>query len=131
MRQYQVFRQTLLQGGQLTATGAAALRDAYQALHAGPEISCTLTRDEGRGIELAGGGELPPYVVRAGQWVQVGMSPPLIVIKTEYDANNRRLTATLGWYPRSFRGVLRQLYLALLAQHGNTNPNSGAKQATG
>lgn len=94
--EYGFVRKTLLSASAETATAAnqfvsTALNEASR-----PEIVAELRRDYTRGLELAGGGERPVWLVRAGEWVEVLGIGTLLIEQTNFDARTGALSVTLG-----------------------------------
>lgn len=64
--------------------------------HDRPLIGSTITRVDWRGLELYGGGVGPPWMVRAGEWVQVATGDLHQITHTAFDAWRGSLEVTLG-----------------------------------
>ncbi len=127
-------RSKLIEGGTIPAAQATALRDSYAGLHKSPEVQATVRREGRRGMELPGGGSLPAYSVRAGQWVQIGDPKvtgfgPQIVLKTEHDGYTN--TFSLGFFPKDIRQQVLNLIRAMRYVAASRNPVSGARPGTG
>lgn len=88
-------RETVLSGGTLTDLGAAQFAQTQLSVLTKPTIACTLKRTGG-GLFLPGGAEAPLHLVRAGQWVAVADQAPLIIVRSQFDANTHSLSLELG-----------------------------------
>ena len=112
--------------------GAAQFARTWLADRARPVVSASLTRPDGRGLELATGGEAGGQWVRAGEWVQVGRdepgNPPLPITATTFDAMTGALSVQLGPpNPRRLAGLLQRLTATAVAVQTQTNPITGGR----
>jgi hypothetical protein len=90
-----LMRGLLIPNSVQNSTAAANLRDTYLARHKEPIVSARVTRSGGRGLELATGGEAAPWLVRAGEYVQIGNERPLVITSADFDANSEDGFGTL------------------------------------
>lgn len=123
---YGVSRSQLVQGSTLSAAAATQLRDTIATLAAAPALATTITRTRGRGMERPGGAEQAPWLVRAGEWVQIGAEPPLIITQTSFDANAKTLRLTAQSAPKRYLNQILQLLSIAAHTLNRTNAISGA-----
>lgn len=110
LSKFGITRQILIEGGTLASSAAATqFANTYLALHQDSYVTCTISRDAGDGLDSAIGGALPPYLIRAGQWVQVGENAPLICTQTTYDGVKGTLQVTLNSQPLDLLSRIRDL----------------------
>lgn len=114
--------------------GAAQFAQTWLADRARPVVSASLTRPDGRGLELATGGEAGGQWVRAGEWAQVGRAepgnPPLPITATTFDAMSGALSVQLGPpSPRRLAGLLQRLTATAVAAQQGRNVVSGGRAA--
>jgi|SRR5262252_391898 len=83
--------------GSMSAGSAAQFAKTYLATHAYSRVSAKLQYAAGEGPEIAVGG-VPqyPWLVSAGEWVQIGAELPQIIIRAQYDAGSAQLDIDLG-----------------------------------
>lgn len=98
--EYEFTRAQLLSVGDMTASGAATYLSTWLAMHAAPERSIVVMRNSTRGLERGDGSQRAPYLVRAGEWVQIALGMPddplLPIVATTYDAFTGEGTFELG-----------------------------------
>lgn len=79
-------RARLLGGGERSSAGAYRAAATFVATHNEPVVTATLDRGGGRLLETAGGGLMPAWHARAGEWVEIeGLgSLPIIALDASY-----------------------------------------------
>lgn len=134
IRQFGVRRELTLDGGQLTSAGALALRDTYHRQHQRPRYRVRVSRRDGRGLRRALGGEVPPWLIRAGRWVQIpqlrdasGRPERYVIVRTEYQSGDDALTVDLNDRYGDGDQLIRGLQAVAAAVRTGSNPNSGAR----
>lgn len=103
-------RRYLLKGPSgITAEEAAQIAQTWLLLHRRPQEPWTITRSAGRGLRLAQGGELPAYLVKAGEWVQIADHDPVFILSTSYSWMSGAWTAQCAYYPPDYWVRLAQV----------------------
>lgn len=120
-------RSAIYQAGTgITAVGATQFNNTKLSAVSTAKIATKVTRTFARGMELYGGGERPAWLVRAGEWVQVGSEKLQPIIRTECDLFANTLTLELGaGAPPSWTNVLAGVRLAARYFANKQSPVSG------
>jgi hypothetical protein len=129
---YGLARRALVAGGEISADAAGSFAAAWLAQRGVPEVSASIARaydaaHAWRGLELADGGERPPWLVRAGEWVRVGDEPARPLSATAFDANRRLGTFSLGALPLDPAAWFARLFEVTGALLTKTDPVTGGR----
>ncbi len=120
-------RSVQIQGNTMTPFAATQYRDTFLQTAASPLIAAKITRTGGRMIGTIGGGLIPAYLVRAGQWVQVGDQTPLCVVATDVDAVAGSVTIELGAPSPNLPNFLTQIATQVGTLAAGYNVKTGAR----
>lgn len=123
-------RRTVIRGGEMTESGALAWQQTTLTRLRLPLEQTTLTIPfgSGLGLERVGGGVSAPWLVRAGQWVQLGRSAPQIITGTSCDFRSQTLTVTLGEAVASQPQAAHRLEQFRKKVMNRINPASGGRE---
>lgn len=110
----------------LNAAQAKQFRDTEAAIRALPAYAVKITLKQGQDLATVGGEPKPAYLVRAGEWIQAGDLPMLVVLHKEHDAMTQATTLTVGAYPPNWYTAMREAMRVAAAYKRLTNPNSGS-----
>lgn len=124
---YGFLRKVYIKAGTMTGPSANQFRDTYLVVNQNPIVSGQIVREKGRGFEVSTGTEVPTYMVRAGQWVQVGDKTPLVIVQTKW-TNKPSFECEIGKSAQHWDAFMS--YLAAVSRHVvmGTNPLSGMRQ---
>jgi len=126
---YGIDRSITVPAGTICDRCADAFARTYLAQHRLPSIQCTLALNGFHGLEAYNGGaEIPPYLIRADQWIQVADYPQILpIVRTEYNASTGELTLEIGGPTPSYGNFTHELHRAHCAVAGGSNVNLGSK----
>ena len=127
---YGFHRSAVIEGGKMHARSAITYATNFIALRAQPSYAVRIIRAQQQGMERQGMVDMPPYLVRAGEWVQVGDANDNIVlpiVTTAYDAYSEVLQLDMG--DALPHGLNDNRTLHRIAAHvlRGTNPTTGAR----
>jgi hypothetical protein len=123
-------RAAIIDGGKLRDSTAVNFANNYLNTTTNqPAFSAQVTRSQLQGLATPGGIDMPPWLARAGQWLQVGAQPALPIIHTEYDAMSQTLTLEAGNPAPTGATMVRGLRKIGEHVRRGTNPNTGARAA--
>lgn len=127
-RRFKLMRSAMIEGGPMAKAAAETFASTYLANMNDIAVSVQVTLAQQQSVQKPPGGDLlPPWMVRAGDWLQIGGEPPLPVIHTQYDAFSEVLTIECGQpLPRGSHLVRT---LSRVANHivRKTNPVTGGR----
>lgn len=125
--QFGFMRAAVVEGGTMTDAGATTFAGTFLAQRSQPSYAVRLVRAQQQGMEQTGGPDIPPYLVRAGEWVSIGDQLPLPIVQTTYDAFSEVLTVDCG--DALPHGLVDLRTLHRVASHviRGTNPVTGAR----
>lgn len=121
-------REKTLEGGKLTAAQAAGVARVYLAQHSIRRYSGTLTLPDNHGLATLDGGMRPPWLIRAGEWVEVADIGMMVIHSTSYDSARRSATLQIGEQRRDWQRFLRRMQETTEAVRANINSTTGGKQ---
>ncbi len=130
-------RTVAINGSTMTQAGAQAFATSYQAYHTRyPDYAITINwnkqvrREEAdRGLVMPSGQEMPAWMVRAGQWVQVEDAPNFIITRTQHDYGpgaSNTLQAKLGEFAADTAEIFQFHRKAVQHLRKRTNVLTGA-----
>lgn len=122
---YGIYRAARKDIGTCTTDYATQFQTVDLALHAAPSYQATVTRTLAEGMDLVPGGIRPPYLVRAGEWVQLGSIPSYQpVVRAEYDAEKGTGTFEIGGPSYTIESLLASMRYHLQYQQTRIHPIS-------
>ncbi len=84
----------LVNGGNMSTASALSFAQTELLIRSTPTISATIKRSFDQGLQSQMG-EVPPWIVRSGQWITTaGMQ--LIIVRTEFNASTGEFTIEAG-----------------------------------
>lgn len=125
--QFGFMRAAVLEGGRLRSQSAGIFAQNFIAARSQPSYAVRISRAQQQGMERGGYVDMPPYLVRAGQWVQIGDQQPLPIVQTTYDAFSEVALYDCG--DALPHGLVdnRAVHRAVAHLVRGTNPTTGAK----
>jgi hypothetical protein len=116
--------------GSLSAASAAQFARTYLGTHGYSRVSAKLQYTGGEGPEQAvGGASQYPWLVSAGEWVQIGEELPSIIIRAQYDAGSAQLDLDLGLpLPYGLAELVHAFRIADQHYVNGTSPLTGASR---
>lgn len=124
---YGFMRAAVIEGGAMQPASATTFAQTFIAERAQPSYAVRVVRAQQQGMERVGMPDMPPYLVRAGEWVAIGDQDPLPIVQTSYDAFTATGTYDLG--DSLPHGLVDNRTLHRIAAHvvRGTNPTTGAR----
>lgn len=129
-------RDITIQAGRMTTAAAEVFRNTFLEVHRIPAYSARITRRvgvDGRGLERPGGGEDPPWLVRAGRWVRVPSLDPdeqvnLIITSANYDSGSGVMDVQINGGIPDWEETFANVERVASAVVYRINPVTGARE---
>ncbi len=121
-----LLRRKPLSGSEMPADVANQFVQTWLAQHTTGAFSARVTRPPERGLEQYNGGELPTYLVRAGQWAMLGDQGPYLITRTQYDAHSGQFECDLNQPPPGWPELVQELRRIAQKSVDGVNPITGA-----
>lgn len=125
LARWEVSRTQVLKGGTLTQTAAEALRDTALEQLQWPELRGRITLPWDSVIYRPYGAPVSPYLIRAGEWLQVGEEESELILTCRHDITEEKTLLSLGTGSGDLGSVIAALQRDTQKRNEGLNPVTG------